>query len=157
MVKRYCSLGSKPRLHGALRDKWEKSCKTSLYTSEGDYTFLKRQNMQFNYLLSWHVVVMKERVSNINRAKLTSQMGFRRGNPSAIHLHIKLLSTIWDKIHVFQPLRSNHPFILHGCLICTSCLYTYLKERGKSCRNKKLLSVGTLQWIPLLFRFWASA
>lgn len=69
----------------------------SLYTSEGDYTFLKRQNTQFNYLLSWHVVVMKERVLNINRAKLTSQMGFRRGNPSAIHLHIKLLSSIWNK------------------------------------------------------------
>lgn len=120
MVKRYCSLGSKPRLHGALRDKWEKSCKTSLYTSEGDYTFLKRQNTQFNYLLSWHVVVMKERVSNINRAKLTSQMGFRRGDPSAIHLHIKLLSSISNKIHVFQPLCSSNPFILHGCLRCTS-------------------------------------
>lgn len=120
MVKRFCSLGSKPRLHGAVRDKWEKSCKTSIYTSEGDYTFLKRQNTQFNYLLSWHVVVMKERVSNINRAKLTSQMGFRRGNPSAIHLHIKLLSSIWNKIHVFQPLCSNHPFIIQGSLICTS-------------------------------------
>ena len=36
--------------------------------------------MWFNYLLSWHVVMMKDGVLNINRAKLTSQMGFRRGD-----------------------------------------------------------------------------
>lgn len=36
--------------------------------------------MWFNYLLSWHVVMMKDGVLNINRAKLTSQMGFGRGD-----------------------------------------------------------------------------
>lgn len=140
-------------MRGEINEK--KSCKTSLYTSEGDYTFLKRQNTQFNYLLSWHVVVMKERVSNINRAKLTSQMGFRRGNPSAIHLHIKLLSSIWNKIHFSQPLRSSRPLILHGFLIWTSLSLHLPKRKRKinSCRNKKLLSVGLLQWMPHLFRF----
>lgn len=36
--------------------------------------------MWFNYLLSWHVVMMKDGVLNINRAKLTPQMGFGRGD-----------------------------------------------------------------------------
>lgn len=36
--------------------------------------------MWFNYLLSWHVVVMKDGALNINRAKLTPQMGFGRGD-----------------------------------------------------------------------------
>lgn len=43
--------------------------------------------MWFNYLLSWHVDTMKDGVLNINRAKLTSQMGFGRrdscSNPPA--------------------------------------------------------------------------
>lgn len=50
--------------------------------------------MQFNYLLSWHVVVMKGGVLNLNRAKLTSQMAFRRRIPLVIHLHIQQLSSI---------------------------------------------------------------
>lgn len=46
--------------------------------------------MQFNYSLSWHVVVMKEAVLNINRAKLTSPDGLqKRETYSKLHLHIK--------------------------------------------------------------------
>lgn len=47
--------------------------------------------MWFNYLLSWHVVTMKDGVLTINRAKLTSQMGFGEGTPAATHLHKKQL------------------------------------------------------------------
>lgn len=102
--------------------------------------------MQFNYSLSWHVVVMKEGVLSINRAKLTSQMGFRRGKP-AIHLHRKQLSSIWNRINISPPIHSDHPYILNGYLIRTP-FSSPTKNRGKSCRNK-LLSVGFLQRIYL--------
>lgn len=45
--------------------------------------------MQFNYLLSWHVVVMKEAVLNINRAKLTPPDGFQKETYIEIHLQMK--------------------------------------------------------------------